>query len=460
MYAPCYFLCMFLSVSSALGMDVEKKPTFNVLDGIRLAHQFYAKRDIYQKKEPCFGSLPNEMQHRIMAQVHPRQTVDAYFSDDVICVGEKKLPHKIYNFAVQHDSLAYVRQTRSNIFYAVHHMNLAKFVDNDVSLVDAVSADAPNVGLCSDNVLYQNSDEHIVKTNKYSCYATSVLLCDTKGGSIRVSCIACHASLPFCVSIGNDRVLRMHNVETKKLEHERDVRYFFGDPHDDLYAIAWHPTQPIFAVSKNGWILISSLNKLRCGDGDNFEGKPCFSYDGNKIWGQSNSKLRVIAGTNEYLPQHCKEELSKDKKSIIINNAAIESVGDDYALTRDNNAEHPFSLHSLHDAAAKKEIKSLSGLKGKLCRLPDNHDYRLFVIDEVTDPSDVSSSVHSVITIYVPNSRARMEHYCLFNAALEAEKTERAIDWNLFKKADQKLLQQTAEHYSYFKTLMNNKKLL
>lgn len=437
-------------------MDVEEKPTFNVLDGIRLAHQFYAKRDIYKKQEPCFSSLPDEIQGRITAQAHPRQTVDAYFSDDLICVGEKKLPHKIYNFAVQDDSLAYASEL-SDSEYSLKHMSLETFLHSAVvyELSNANAKILP-LALCGGNILYQSvfigTNNQVFILNKN--FLTSWRLFNVAGAPISCLAFACHAHLPLCVSIGEDRVLRVHNVETQELMYERDVRNFFGNSHDDLYAIALHPTKPICAVSKNDWIFVHGLNSLRCDAENHFGGKPCFSYDGNKIWGQSNSKLKWVGSTYEYLS---KSRAGIDKKDITVNNAAIESFGDDYVLIRDN-ATHVFSLQSLHDDT-NKVITSLSGFNGKLHKLPDNHDYRLFIIDEVIDPKD-TSSVQSIIKIFVPNSRARMEHYCLFNAALEAEKTNRAIDWNLFKKADQQLVQQTVLHYPYFKKLMLKNKLL
>ena len=422
-------------------MDIKEKPTFEVLDGIRLAYQFYAKRG------GLFDVLPSDVLGRIIPQIHPRQTVDAWAVDDAVCVGEIKLPYKIYTLDVQDDSLVcFGRKQKCTDIYALHHIDLTHF-RSDTLLYSAghCNARVPALVVCKNVLVFRDGDRELVfwdkNTGKESFKCAKVLD------------FVCHATLPLCVSIREDWALQIHNLDTGKEELFIYRRGFFGGAQKSEYFLVWHPTKPIFAMSHNGWIKTFRLNGQSERSINSFQGKPCFSYNGDMIWGRDEHALRSIAAV--FTPEQVKQERSFKKHDI--KDLSVESAGDDCFLAQ-HISSGELSLHSI-EGVEVKPMTCLNGFKKEIYRLPRNHDYRLITIDELADSQD-ANIVHSMLKIYVPRSYARMEHYCLFKAALKAEETGLDVDWNLFKKIDQLFLQETGQHYAYFKKLMRDKGML
>ncbi len=445
----------YLFLNSINAAQLEKKLTFEVLDGIRLAHQLHAQRG------GLFDQLPVDiLAGDIIPQIHPRQTVDAWCSDDLVSVREIKVPYKIYKFDVRDDTLVcFVRGRHTDEgCYELLSINLVKgkYTVATYQYAPNRSIEIPSVVLRNNKIIVGDG-LGLLYVHEKNLVVGNRTIVNIRNDYLRISAsVTWHTILPLCISIDIENILRVFNLDLAKEVYTRALTNFPNKPLRNYY-FTWHPTKEIFAFSYDNYFLVRNIATSQDFQQNNFEGKACFSYNGHKMCGKSGNiwggdTLQELFFNEDGFVPGVKHPLMKGIKG-----STLESFGDNYFLTRES-VVGTFSLRALEGSAAQ-ELTSLKGLHNKLYRLPDNHDYRIFVIDEVENPEN-KDEVRSIIKISVPRSHASMAHFCLFNAALKAEEEDKEVDWVLFKKADVDFLKQTAEYYSYFKKIMIEKGIL
>jgi hypothetical protein len=440
-----YFMKIVLLLCSTwLTHNMEQTPTPIVAEWIDLARD--AQRHPF--------NVPTDVQDKIFAQIHPRQTIDEWKSDDAICVRELTISDYIYSFDIRDDTLTYFsKKHRWDNTYELHTVDL---VTGDNCSYGNQSGTfhterIPNIALCGNAVVFDDDQVRLMaydfKNNK-SEFLKWVLEPIVHRG------FRCHTHLPLCASFNVNGVARVHDAETGQIIS--NLGFILTDAVRGCH-FAWHPTHAILAVTGAGQLLVFDIpNKkvieridttisrephfLLSDDIAVFMYKGAICESGHRIdSGVKRTRKKEMPRTfvremgdtmvlaelkSDYIQSEktkCYlQPLSPDKKSIL------------------SNGEIP--IHAFNTDAT-------------FYQLPRHNDYR-FITLKASLPINDHTNTTTAITVFVPRSRVRLQHYCIMQAALAALKTNRSVDWALFKRpVFAPLIQETAERYAFFATV-------
>lgn len=450
MNAHLFVFTVFCFVSSfTYSMDFPEKPKSTVEAWLQLAC------DLREGKIGLFHTLPSDIQGRIFAQIHPRQSLDEWSSDNAMCVREILVPHHICSFDVAGDHMAYFAKKDGYIdAYDPHYLDLDYGHDRTLCEkgLNGCYGDAiPSIALCGDKIIYEGHKKDLWYMDKNG---------DGRDiGYIKLNddvfAWACHPTLSLCVAVtlctrgtGNSKVyiftMQKDGPHIKKYDH-----IFVGSK---ISYLQWEYNRKFLTLTdnKNGFYLINEEKGEFYSWSRDFKGNSYFSFNGDSV---------VVKRVNNEVFKHKILKYKSNDNYIHTSDhphCILRGFGESMFLmeTADENGKGDNTFIMKSKNANDIKMTSFSGCKG-LHRLPRNHDYRYITIEPSVNKYDATKT-DSKISLFVPGSTVCFQHYCMMQALMEADKSENAVDMDLFKKPELKnLVDETAAHYAFFKKKMS-----
>lgn len=412
-------------------MEQEQKPTPIVHDWMQLACDAHYSKNL-------FHDLPEDIQGHIFAQIHPRQTIDEWLSNDAVCIEQITVPDKIDCFDIYNDLFLYACQNSSTKTTEIYYVDLATGNNSPFG-------DVWEFGLPISDISIGNRGKYALLKTLYNNLITTSLHNLLRYGQNHNSLLnnkifSCHTQLPFAATINKKGDLYIHALGQEYTAYKGPG--FIGEP----IFLTWHPTQPILAVAHKKRIAVHNMENNSSMKNDmksNFESLH-FTFDGSLSWTLKRNKHMYTAA---YMSDILCSSYKKVPITYNIKKFTAKMIGDSVLLLQnkqqDNNKKTSYVLQSIK---AHKQLPAFDTTHKY--KLPRNHDYRYVTVDLSTD------NKKSTVSIFVPRSKVLLPHYCIMKAALEAKKTDNQANWNLFNKPEYTtLVHETAKYYSYFARL-------
>lgn len=450
--------CLFL-----VAADVQEKPKQSLVERwIQLA------QDLHAGKIGYFHKLPLEVQENIFSRIHPSPSLDDWRSNNALCVRTMVVPHEIVSFDLKGDRFAYMSPRMilngcDKDKYLPHWIDLQtgehRVLCEKGEGYDGSFGKFPAIQLCDDVAIVEEfSPKHFSGIslfdkplpdylNNGNSASYPVKTFDWGGGE-SIQC-ATHPSLPLCaVSYASGHLNEIYICTYENAKKIREITFSCSNVDDvQKHILTWHCSSNKLCIYKPGVKLLDIVRTDKhWQQTKDIKGIPYSSPGDSSLHAKYDDGVKRV----DIATATCTTYFRMNSNNFLLHGAGhatyfIEKSDQDGVGTKQ------YSLHTLKDQKAT-ELTELDNLP-PLHKLPTSHDYRCVTVE----PCDDGHA--STIKIFVPKTYVMFKHYCMLQAALEAQKNG---GWQHFsvernkQLVDETKMGETNKGYALFSKLMDD----
>jgi|GEM_PF-4497983 len=417
----------------ASAMDAKKKLNMPI-EWFLLSCTIARDREREPEERMFLNRLPTEILSQILSYIHPKLMWDDWRVTQMVCDREFDVPYKIINFAVAPKEIAY---------FAEIAKESGKYIPRKIDLETGVRKIKSR-----GNQVFKTATKHdipyqIAWSGKYIVYGNAQI-----DKECAVETWSCHPQSPLYAVIISTREILRSGLYVSTINRTMNRHLLNYVPTKE---IRWHPTLEIFDV-------ITNEGEHYICDKEEAVGQVKGTHVGFDSKGLHITNLRdfvisfTVCETDNEITHHTEEP----PPSL---GAAESVIGTMYYANRSL-----FLIEPELKTEDNKKARDAALHKATINRAPfSDYTHVLERFPLFNDPRYVRIYVgekRSQIAVYIPCSRALLDHYCLCQAALCAKKDDK-FSWNCFKDEKYKdLVTDTAHYYAYFKQLMETEQIL